>query len=905
MTHRDPSLHPESASGFGFLVLGVPRSGTTFFAKIMNNHPDVICGNERFHAHGFSPDHLTETGFRTLDLDRLSAAQAQDHLDSKAGHASLVFGEKFPRAYLHFHKTLPRFEASDRPFKMIVLIRDIQEIANSWLRRATNGQDRHWPDGMYGVFPYIEQVLLAWQLSLLKRPEDVLLVSYARLFDPTTAPDVVDHIASHLELSNSEPLLSALKEGASVTRDSQHRDRSSDPVRFHSDDPFYSGFTDLVDSDGVVNLSDVQSDCGKLIETVRAEKTLLDAFSAHLSTETDPDIVSYQKSIVPLYEAVLGPLDQELNRHLKDAMMTPAEGETDNRDLISDDRIHNFDVTDTIRYLALKSSVTGIQRVQLDAVMAAAKLPSAATNRVVFMDAERGWIGLPLVRFASLLEEADNLLDGLRSVRADIEEQQPLAFGSDDTFLFLGATWSEPTILRSLSELHARNVRVVVYFHDILPVHIPEFFPPSHSGEFMQCIKTCLTFADAVLCNSEETKANLLEHTCFDGPVSVADLNIMPSFVEEFKALTPEQQSAPLGALGLADTDYVLVVGTLEPRKNHLTLLNAWFKVLRDLGGSCPRLVLVGKDGWKSTGIQETLGILEESGAALSLRDIDDATLAALYHGAKMTVTLSRVEGWNLPITESLALGTPCLSGSGSGARAAKQGLTIDVDELSERDVADVLVRYLSDASLLEQQRTRTQKAQFKTWGSFAEECIAFARRIPRRNAAFSFALGEAYSFGSAQNPRLKESKITGLQLLTGRGWNAPDSWGCWSSASAAELQLHDLPSGDYCVYAVVTTTPQRSGMNLNVTASDGAAWSGVLQSDRRSLIVLPFTKSDMTNSGKLTFTSDEPYDFGADDTLPDIRCLGFALVELRVVARDDFERRVATVESLVQHYQQ
>ncbi len=298
-----------------FLVLGVPRSGTTFFANVLNGHPEVLCGAERFNGGKFAPENLTEHGFLNLDLERPVAARQLDLIKTKLKIPGLLMGEKFPRAYLHFNKTLPRFEAAGQRLKLFILMRDIQEVACSWYQRCAI-VDKSWPRGMQGVFPFIEQFILAHQLSEIARPEDVALVSYAKVYHPDTDQDIWDMITRHLELDDSAPFLKIVRDGAKRTKTSRDRDRSQDQITFTSDDPFYADLLAPVDQAGVCTLAGVQGHIRNLVRDVLTQKDLLDSFVSHLSSERNPDIVAYQESIGRVYKAALTQLNPELGEQL-------------------------------------------------------------------------------------------------------------------------------------------------------------------------------------------------------------------------------------------------------------------------------------------------------------------------------------------------------------------------------------------------------------------------------------------------------------------------------------------------------------------------------------------------------------------------------------------------------------
>ena len=107
-------------------------------------------------------------------------------------------------------------------------------------------------------------------------------------------------------------------------------------------------------------------------------------------------------------------------------------------------------------------------------------------------------------------------------------------------------------------------------------------------------------------------------------------------------------------------TSFVLHVGTLEPRKNITTLLDAW-ELVRERGGVLPSLVLCGKFGWKTEELRRRVRRGEEQGWLLHPGYVSDEEVAALYGEAMFVVFPTHYEGFGLPAVEAIRSGTPLL----------------------------------------------------------------------------------------------------------------------------------------------------------------------------------------------------------------------------------------------------
>ncbi len=174
---------------------------------------------------------------------------------------------------------------------------------------------------------------------------------------------------------------------------------------------------------------------------------------------------------------------------------------------------------------------------------------------------------------------------------------------------------------------------LVVTVHDLAVLRHPEWFNRWTAAYSRFAVPRVVAAADRVIAVSEHTRRELAELLAVDD----AKLRVVPNAVED--AFTPDGPRA--------EGDYVLAVGTLEPRKNLARIAEAVDGELR----------VVGARGW---------GGVRPPAAVTWLGDVSDDELAALYRGARCLVYASLYEGFGIPVAEALACGCPIVTSRAS-----------------------------------------------------------------------------------------------------------------------------------------------------------------------------------------------------------------------------------------------
>ena len=225
-----------------------------------------------------------------------------------------------------------------------------------------------------------------------------------------------------------------------------------------------------------------------------------------------------------------------------------------------------------------------------------------------------------------------------------------------------------------------RRARHLVTVHDLTVLTNPEWHPIRTVGFMSRIMPASLRNADRILCDSEWTRRQVLERL----PVAPARVETVHLGVGSAFRPVPQDQAATRLArrFGLVPP-YVLHVGTLEPRKNHLGLLAAFEDLKR--AGYPGRLVLVGRDGWRIGPILDRLASSRAREAVLRLTEASEEDLAALYSACDLFVFPSFDEGFGFPPLEAMACGAPVVTSPRSALLevAGEAARLVDPDDAS------------------------------------------------------------------------------------------------------------------------------------------------------------------------------------------------------------------------------
>lgn len=293
---------------------------------------------------------------------------------------------------------------------------------------------------------------------------------------------------------------------------------------------------------------------------------------------------------------------------------------------------------------------------------------------------------------------------------------------------------SAELIPRQLDILHTPDVippqyggrRHVITIHDLHFLHYPQFMTADSRRHYSDQIDWAVQHADHILVDSRATHDDLIN--LLDVPPEKVTVHML-GVNTAFRPLPDETVRAARQRLKLP-TDYILFVGTFEPRKNIPGLLDA-YHILRQELPDAPPLVMVGRRGWLYDEIFTRVDALQLREHVTWLENADHADLPAIYNGAALLVVPSHYEGFGLTALEAMACGTPPIVANRSSLPevVGDTGLLVDPDDAA--NIAGAIQRLLHDTTLHDQlSAAGLARAATFTWRKTAETVLTIYRAL-------------------------------------------------------------------------------------------------------------------------------------------------------------------------------
>jgi len=284
--------------------------------------------------------------------------------------------------------------------------------------------------------------------------------------------------------------------------------------------------------------------------------------------------------------------------------------------------------------------------------------------------------------------------------------------------------------MHSLPVFRPRKTKTVVTIHDLAFKFFPDHFPKKDLRRLNFFTDYAVKHADKLIAISNSTKADILKlyPKISEEKIKVIyhgyDKELFRSNIskDEIKKINSKFNPAKAGQ----NTRYIIYVGTIQPRKNIETLLEA-FEILRhdekykDLG-----LVIAGSPGWLAEPIVEKI---KKTPGAVMTGKFETCDLPALLAGAEIFVLPSLYEGFGLPVIEAMACGTPVIAADNSSLGEIAGDATLLFESKNATQLAHLMRQVLEDENLRDDLRKKgLERAKNFSWEKCAQETLEWIR---------------------------------------------------------------------------------------------------------------------------------------------------------------------------------
>jgi glycosyltransferase involved in cell wall biosynthesis len=274
---------------------------------------------------------------------------------------------------------------------------------------------------------------------------------------------------------------------------------------------------------------------------------------------------------------------------------------------------------------------------------------------------------------------------------------------------------------------------VVATIHDLSFEHLPHTFKRRSRMQLRLTVRRTARTAAQVIASSDYSRRDLIEtYGLSPDKVSTTPL-AAPAY---FAPVTDESEIRRVRSLYGIEGDYILAVGSIQPRKNLIRLIAAYAALRRQRPhATLPRLVLVGKRAWL---YEETLRSITEQGIATDVvftGYVPEGDLPALYTGALCFVYPSYFEGFGLPPLEAMQCGAPVITGDRTSLPEVVGDAGLTIDPFDEQAISSAIARMIDDAGLrADFRRKGLERARLFNWHETARRTLqVYARAMERK----------------------------------------------------------------------------------------------------------------------------------------------------------------------------
>jgi len=460
-----------------------------------------------------------------------------------------------------------------------------------------------------------------------------------------------------------------------------------------------------------------------------------------------------------------------------------------------------FSIQDLILFLKSHTTMSGIQRVQSNIAISVmdAGTPNAhfviidqrdgaeaGTFRAVLPDDLRA-----VINYANSPEVNEGQLAEILGIC--ISNAVPIKAAHGCTVMILGSFWSHENLVDQYIPAKLAGARIVSLIYDLIPISHPEYCDAGLVSAFSASLSELAMIADMFITISDHTR-DTTKAFCATSTTRAFPVETVP-LAHTLSVGAVQNDEWPVQLQRLQGREYVAYVSTIEGRKNHAYVVNVWRRLIEE-GRSVPDLVFIGRSGWRIEGLTNLLESTDFLNGRVHLaHGLSDTELSAVYSGSLFTVFSSFVEGWGLPVGESLIHGKVCAASATSSIPEVGGDFVDYFDPHNLEDGVRVIGRLIEDrAWLAERQAAIKERFIPRGWDSVAAEIleklasVGAAKPVPMGRAALAegvvFRPQDLVQTSPAQARFIRGS----TRFLLAPSFFGPEAIGAWMKGRFGEI---------------------------------------------------------------------------------------------------------------------
>lgn len=270
--------------------------------------------------------------------------------------------------------------------------------------------------------------------------------------------------------------------------------------------------------------------------------------------------------------------------------------------------------------------------------------------------------------------------------------------------------------------LKQRNIKPIFVLHDLIPITYPEYFVLDRKNKHIALVNNILSSAQGIITVSKTVQAALVAY-------ATQHNQCLPPLIHA--SLASSKITGVLPGVRPIVKPYFVIIGTIEPRKNHLLLLQLWRRLIEILGDQAPHLVVIGQRGWECEQVVDLLERSDQLKGFVIEHAATDAEVVTYLHHAQALLFPTFAEGYGIPLVEALVEGTPVIASDLTVFKEIAGNVPEYLDPLDGKAWLEMIMDYMhSNSEHRINQLQRIAAFTPPTWSQHFQKIDAFLEHL-------------------------------------------------------------------------------------------------------------------------------------------------------------------------------